>query len=707
MVPKRWLMAAVLLCVAANGRAQSPLPPLPETGRGDQVDVLHGREIADPYRWLEAAESAETKGWIGAQNARTTAFLEPSPHRAAIRNRLESLWSHPRVGVPVRRGDALFYSSNDGRREQPSIMVRDGDAEPRVLLDGEALSAGASASLASWSASPDGRWLAYAVSHGGSDWWEWRVRDVATGEDLPDNLPRARFIAASWARHEPGFFYGRMPDEQTDATGRIGWPSIYYHRVGSDPADDVVAFDNEGREDRYVEAFVNDSGSHLVIEALDVPRNAIDVHLLDLTDEHATPQLMIEGDGAQYRFIGSADPVYWFRTNWDADNWRVIWIDREKLRLGEDGGFGEALPESELPLEGAVRIGGRLVAIYTKDAANEVRIHADDGALERVVELPGVGVVGGFVGEDADPRTFFGFSGLAHPEVIEELDVTTGARERFHEPAVEFDTTRFETRRVFFTSRDGTRVPMFVAHRRGLELNGENPVYLFGYGGFYASQRPGFSLVTQPWLDLGGVYALANVRGGGEYGLEWHRGGMREKKQNVFDDFIAAAEWLIETGYTRPGRLAIGGRSNGGLLVGACLTQRPELFAAAVPQVGVFDMLRFHRFTVGHAWTTEYGSPDDPAMFPHLLAYSPLHRVADGARYPATLILTGDHDDRVPPAHSYKFAAALQAAQAGPAPILLRVESDTGHGAGTPTSKVIEEWTSIWTFLAEVMDLDR
>lgn len=670
-----------------------------------ETETRHGIEFTDSYRPLEDTSAPDTLCWIADERDLATRSLGEIGARERIHARLTTLWNYERIGLPVERVGRLFYSWSDGRREQYSVRVRESDGVERLVLDGNDLSSDGGTSLAAWSPSHDGQSLAYAISRAGSDWWEWRVRDVRTGVDHPDRIAWARYQIALWRGDDAGFFYGRVPAPAGDAACVVGWPELYYHALGTDAADDSLMFGNDGRDDIYLEASLDDSASRLVVERYDMDANSVAIHLVDI-DARSTPTCLLPGDGYQYRYIGGTDPIYFVWTNWDAPNWQVIWIDRERFTAGGEQGWGIGIPETNLPLEGARRVGGRLVALYLNDVASEVRILDDRGAIERRVKLPGLGSANGFSGSDASPTTWYSFTSFTQPTAVYRYNVVTGETDRFHRPDVDFDPQRYVTRQVFVRSDDGTRVPMFLSHRRDLPANHALPTYLTGYGGFYTAQRPGFFAAAQAWMELGGIYAVANVRGGSEYSLRWHKGGMRENKQNAFDDFIAAAQWLIDSGRTCRARLAIGGHSNGGLLVGACLTQRPELFGAAIMRGGLFDMLRFHHFTIGRSWVGEYGSPEDPEEFKVLLDYSPLHNVRAGTCYPPTLVVTGGRDDRVPPSHSYKFAAALQAAQAGAAPILLRVDHDTGHGAGTPTSKQIDEWTDIWSFLVEALGME-
>lgn len=679
-------------------------PALPPAPTSAQVDRYHGREVADPFRPLEELDAPETVAWAAAQDARTRRVLSRVPGRAALERRLLARWNFERASIPARAGGRLFYSYNAGLSEQDSIRaVDDASGAASTILDASDWSADGSISLASWSLSPSGRYIAYARSVAGSDWWEWRVHDVRDGRDLDERITRGCYVPSTWRKDEAGFFYTRVPEGVADATV---FSLLHYHALGTDPEEDVLVLDTGDRPWLFVRAAVDDTGRFVVIDAFDSRSSENEILLVPVDRLDAPPQPLVTGDRSQFRYVGNDGDRFWFWTNErGAERWKVVGVDRgDEPGRGASSRFEVVVPEGELPLESVRRVGGRFVCRYLDDAKSVLRIVDDHGAVEREVGLPGVVTVTSVGGRDDASEAFFDVEGFTHPPSVLRLDVATGEIRPFHTPNVPFDADDFVTEQVFFESRDGTRVPMFVTRRADVAPDGERPVYLYGYGGFYASQTPGFSPVMLEWMERGGVYALANLRGGGEYGLRWHEGGMRGNKQNVFDDFIAAAECLIDAGWTNPSKLAIGGRSNGGLLVGACLTQRPDLFGACVAQVGLFDMLRYDRFPLGKTWRNEYGSSDDRRMFEVLRGYSPLHCVRDGERYPPTLLTTADHDDRVPPSHSYKFAAALQRAQGGEAPILLRVASRAGHGAGTSTSRAIAEWVDVQAFLADALD---
>jgi prolyl oligopeptidase len=663
----------------------------PPTKMVDAVEDYHGTRIADPYRWLEDPRSEDTKSWIAAQNELTFAYLRQLPARERLRKRLAELWNHERYGLPVRRGGRYFFTRNDGLQEQSVLYVGDSlDARPRVLLDPNALSPDGSIALVNFAPSDDGRLLAYSLSRAGSDWQEWRVRDVSTGQDLADHLRWVKFSSASWTKDGQGFFYSRYPEPPPDARPQDAnyYHKLYFHRLGTPQSQDLLIYQRPDHKDWSFSGYVTEDGRYLVISVWlgTERRNGVVYKSLEALDGPIV-ELLNQFD-AQYDFIGNDGPVFWFRTDRDAPRGRVIAIDTASPH---PQAWRELIPQTAQALQDATAVGDCLIGSYLKDSHSVVRVHDLEGRLVREVELPGLGSASGFAGRRESSETFYRFASFTEAGAIYRYDAATGKTSLFRRPRLDFDASAYETRQVFYTSRDGTRIPMFLTHRKGLRPNGSHRTLLYGYGGFNNSQTPSFSVTTLVWLEQGGVYAVPNLRGGGEYGKAWHEAGRKQLKQNVFDDFVAAAQWLIDQRYTSPQRLAISGRSNGGLLVGACLTQRPELFGACLPGVGVMDMLRYHKFTIGWAWVPEYGSSDDPSDFKYLLAYSPLHNIRAGVRYPPTLITTADHDDRVVPAHSFKFAAALQAAQAGEAPVLIRIETTAGHGALTPTTQLIDE----------------
>jgi prolyl oligopeptidase len=678
----------------------------PDSPRADTIDVLNGIEVPDPYRWLEELDSQQTRDWIVAQNSVTSAYLSQVPVREKINRRMTELWNYEKFGVPIKRGGRYFFTRNDGLQNQSVLYWIDAlGAEPQLLLDPNTLSEDGTVALTDYSVSKDGALLAYGLSAAGSDWQEWRVRDVETGRDLEDHLQWVKFSGASWTPDGLGFFYSRYdePQEGAEHSGANYYQKLYYHRIGSPQSADALVYERPDQKEWGLGGHVTEDGRYLIISIWWGTRRENGVFYKDLEASDSPVVELCNDFDAAYWFIGNDGPLFYFVTDLVAPLSRVIAIDIEKP---ERVGWRTIIPESADALQDASLIGGRFVVTYLHDAHSRVEVRDKAGALVREVDLPGIGTVEGFPGRAVDPETFFFFTGFTAPGAVYRYDVETGQRTVFRQPVVSFDPEAYVTEQVFYRSKDGTRVPMFISHKVGLVVDGNCPTYLYGYGGFDIAQTPAFSVSNLVWMEMGGIYALANLRGGSEYGKAWHEAGMLDNKQNVFDDMIAAAEWLIDSGYTRTPRLAIGGRSNGGLLIGACLTQRPDLFGACIPVVGVLDMLRFHKWTIGWAWVSDFGSPDDPDGFKTLMAYSPYHNIKPGTAYPPTLIATGDHDDRVYPAHSFKFAAALQAAQAGDAPTLIRIETQAGHGVGKPTAKLIEEWTDLWTFLVDALGME-
>jgi len=696
-------LGALAGCVSMNHHA--PLA-YPQTRQVSHTDNYHGTVVSDPYRWLEDDNAPETKAWVEAQNAVTFGYLEGIPEREPIKARLTELWNYERWGLPEKKGGRYFVTRNDGLQNQSVLYALDSlTAEPRVLLDPNTLSADGTIALTGAHFTEDGKLMAYELSAAGSDWEEIHLLDVATGTKQPDVIKWVKFSSASWLRDGSGFFYSRY-DEPTEAE-RLSkanyFHKLYLHRVGTPQSADELIYHRADHKDWNFYGEVSDAGDYLVITASQGTSPKKRVLYRDLSQAGApVVELLMDFDAA-YDFVGNDGPVFYFRTDLNAPRYRLIAIDvREPAR----DRWREIVPESDATLTGVSHVGGRFIAHYLRDARSQVKVFATDGKLIRELALPGIGSASGFGGERGDTETFYTFTSYTTPTTIYRLDLNDYASTEWRRPTTAFDSGAYETRQVFFPSQDGTKIPMFITHRKGLKLDGRNPTLLYGYGGFNISMTPGYSPAVAGWLDLGGVYAVANLRGGGEYGKAWHDAGTKLQKQNVFDDFIAAAEWLIANDYTRPEKLAIFGGSNGGLLVGACLNQRPELFGAALPAVGVMDMLRFHQFTIGWAWTSDYGSADNADEFKALQAYSPYHNLKPGACYPPTLVTTADHDDRVVPAHSFKYAARLQEVQGCANPVLIRIETKAGHGAGKPTSKQIEERADMWAFLVKHLGMD-
>ncbi|QUV79816.1 S9 family peptidase [Chloracidobacterium thermophilum] len=685
--------------------ASSPIV-YPPSKKVEQVDDYHGIKVADPYRWLEDADSPETKAWVEAQNKVTFGFLESIPERARLRERLTQLWNYEKFGVPFREGDRYFFTRNDGLQNQSVLYVgrTPDDPQARVLLDPNTLSADGTVALTNYAVSDDGKLLAYGLATAGSDWNEWRVRNVETGEDLPDRLQWVKFSGASWTKDGRGFFYSRYdePKEGNLLQSTNYYQKLYYHRVGTPQSADELVYERRDHKEWGFGGYVTDDGRYLgiVVTMGTSPKNLF--FYKDLTNPEAKVVELIPDFIADFTPVGNDGTTFYFRTDWEAPRGRLIAIDATRP---ERANWREIIPQSRDTLEAVRWVGGRFIALYLSDAKTQVRMFDREGKFVQEIALPGIGTAVGFGGKPEATETFYAFTSFTQPTSIYRYDFATGKSTLLRQPKVAFDPGAYVTQQVFYKSKDGTRIPMFIVHRKGLKQDGKNPTLLYGYGGFNISLTPSFSPARIAWLEMGGVLAIPNLRGGGEYGEEWHQAGTKLKKQNVFDDFIAAAEWLIREKYTQPARLAIQGGSNGGLLVGACMTQRPELFGAALPAVGVLDMLRFNKFTIGWAWESDYGSPQNPEEFKALYAYSPLHNLKPGTRYPATLITTADHDDRVVPAHSFKFAAALQAAHKGDAPVLIRIETRAGHGAGKPTSKLIEETADVWAFLVRTFQM--
>ncbi len=695
----------------AMSRAPAPptsptAPPFqyPPTRKSSQVDDYHGTRVPDPYRWLEEVDSPETRAWVEAQNALTFAFLEGIPQRQAIHRRLTELWSYERFGVPAHKAGRWFYFRNDGLQNQAVLYRADAlDGPPTVLLDPNLLAADGTTALGVTALSEDGRFLAYSVAESGSDWNVIRVRRVDTGVDLSDELRWVKFSSIAWTHDGLGFYYSRYPLPATDGDPLLEVNKnhkLYYHRIGTTQDADRLIWDRPDEPDWGVSAEVTEDGRYLVMSIWLGTDRRNRLYYLDLENPGKVVHLLDAFDAA-WGFVGNDGPVFYLVTDKDAPRRRLVRIDTSSRDLTPS----VIVPEQEEALESAHLSRDVLVVSYLHHAHARMRRFRLTGEELAAVALPALGSVAELSGERRSPILFFAFTSFLTPTAILSHDVETGETRVWRTPAVKFDASRYETTQVFVTSKDGTELPMFVTGRRDRPADGNAPVYLYGYGGFGVNLTPAFSAGIIGWLELGGVFAMPVLRGGSEYGEAWHEAGMFERKQNVFDDFFAAAEWLIAHQVTRAGRLAIGGGSNGGLLVGAAMTQRPELFGAALPAVGVMDMLRFHRFTIGWAWVSEYGSADEASQFPALFAYSPLHNLRPGTSYPATLVTTADHDDRVVPGHSFKFTAALQAAQAGPAPVMIRIETKAGHGAGKPVAKMIDEQADRWAFLVKVLGL--
>ncbi len=704
-----WI-SRLVWCVSVLGGAALALPgcgtgggpgvalEYPSSHPSNQVDTLHGVKVPDPYRWLENANSAKTKAWVDAQNKVTMGYLEGLPGRERIRKRLTELWNYEKFGTPRKIGGRYFFSKNDGLQNQSVLYVAESiEGEARVLIDPNKLSKDGTVALASWSVSNDGKKIAYAISRSGSDWREFKVRDVDTGKDLADHILWAKFTGADWSKDGKGFYYSRYdkPVEGKKLQAQNQFQKVYYHQVGTPQSEDRLVYERKDQAKWGFGGWETEDGNYLMIHVSKGTLRKNGIFYKDLKTEGAEVVELLKDFDAAYYFVGNDGPVFYFQTTHGAPRGKVIAIDtrdagREKWRT--------VVGESKDTLRSVSMFGDKVYAQYLKDAQSVVRTFSTKGEWLGEVKLPGIGSVSGFGGKRDAKETFYSFTSFTTPYTIYRYDLEGKKSEVYKKPSVDFDPNDYVAKQVFYTSKDGTRVPMFITHKKGVKLDGENPTYLYGYGGFNISLTPRFSISRLVWMELGGVYAQPSLRGGGEYGKAWHDAGTKLNKQNVFDDFIHAAKYLTEKKYTNPRKIAIAGGSNGGLLVGACMTQKPEMFGVALPAVGVMDMLRYHKFTIGWAWASDYGSPDEAVHFKNLLKYSPLHNLKDGTKYPATMVTTADHDDRVVPAHSYKFIARLQAAHEGERPVLIRIETKAGHGAGKPTSKRIAEVTDKYVF---------
>lgn len=676
----------------------------PETRTVDQTDDYHGVEVKDPYRWLEqdVRESEAVADWVAAQNEVTSAYLAGLDHRSAIEEQLSRFWDYEKFTLPTRKGDFTFYRRNDGLQNQYVLYVEEDGREPRMLLDPNEWSQDGATALASYSVSPDGSKVAYAIQDGGSDWRTVKIVDTASGDIMEDTIEWIKFSGLDWAKDGSGFYYSRYPEpEQGEEFQSLNKnQAVYFHRLGDLQADDRLVYSRPDHPDHGFSAQVSSDGGTLVVTVWKGTDEKYEVVLIDLTDPSAEPLDLITGFHSDYSYIATAGGDHFFSTDDGALKGKIVAVPADR------GPWREVVGEREAVLTSANIVGGQIVAEYMEDVKSVVRLFALDGAEAGGVDLPGVGSAYGFGGEPEDRITFYGYESFNQPDTIYRLDMETGEQSVYRQAQTPFDPADYVVEQVFYPSKDGTRIPMFITRRADLDMSTPKPTLLYGYGGFNVSLTPSFSVTRMSWIDMGGVYAVANLRGGGEYGKAWHNAGRLQNKQNVFDDFIAAGEYLIDEGVTAKDKLAIFGGSNGGLLVGAVVNQRPDLFAAAIPAVGVMDMLRFNKFTAGRFWVDDYGDPAQPQDFEALYAYSPYHNIETGRDYPAILITTADTDDRVVPGHSFKYAAALQAANIGNEPHLIRIETRAGHGSGKPTEKVIEEYADMWGFLAEHTGLE-
>jgi prolyl oligopeptidase len=698
---KKIIMPIAAICLLSscnNGEKNQATLTYPETKQVDTVDAYFDTEVKDPYRWLENDRSNETEEWVKAQNQLTFGYLDNIPYRDSLKQRLSEVWNYEKIGAPFKRGDYTYFSKNDGLQNQ-YVYYRYKNSESvedaEVFLDPNQFSEDGTTSLASMSFTEDGEIVAYAISEGGSDWRKIIVLDAETKAQMEDTLVDVKFSGISWKANE-GFYYSSYDKpEGSELSAKTDQHKLYFHKLGTPQSEDEVIYGGtEAEKHRYISGNVTEdnrylvisaskstSGNKLLIKDLSEPNS----ELIEVVDNYDNDLYVIENQGSQLFIV----------TDKDAPNKRIVSVDAS---APQPENWEDFIPETEYVLSPSTGA-GYFFAEYMVDAVSEVKQYDYEGNLVREIDLPGVGSIGGFGGKKEAEDIYYSFTNYTTPGTIYKYNPEDGNSEFYQQPDIDFDTQDYESKKVFYTSKDGTKIPMIITHKKGIELDGSHPTMLYGYGGFNISLTPSFSTANTVWLENGGIYAVANLRGGGEYGKEWHNAGIKMKKQNVFDDFIAAAEYLIDENYTSSSKLAIRGGSNGGLLVGATMTQRPDLMQVALPAVGVLDMLRYHTFTSGAGWAYDYGtSEDSPEMFEYLRGYSPLHNINEGTEYPATLVTTGDHDDRVVPAHSFKFAAELQSKQAGDNPTLIRIETDAGHGAGKPTSKIIQEYADIFAF---------
>jgi len=700
----------VLMMAACN--SPSPATPTltyPQTTMGSVVEDYHGTKVADPYRWMENLDSPEVAAWIKAENAVTEPYLASLPRRKALNERLTALWDYPRVGIPLLEGRHLFYRRNAGlQRQSPIFMRASADAPATLVIDPNVISEEGTIALSDYKPSPDAKLLAYGLSEGGADWTTIRVRDIASGKDLSDEVRWMRFSNISWTKDAKGFYYSRYPEPPKGKVleAALSGHTLYYHRIGTPQSADQLVYERKDLAGWIIVGAVSEDGRYLFVSMYEGSGNNNRLYVADLgsatsPNVKATVKPVIEVDDAEYAPIGNQGPLVFLRSDKDAPNRKVTAVD---LRNPAPAAWKTIVPEQPQAIEGVAVIGGRIVAQYLVDVQSRLRLYGLDGAAQGEIALPGIGTVGTISGREDGPDVWYTFTSPLSPTTVYRYDPATRMSTPFEPPKLPIDLSGFETKALFATSKDGTKVPFFLTGKKGLALDGSNPTMIYGYGGFSVSTLPGYVQDVPAWLEMGGVYVTASMRGGAEYGEAWHKAGMLEKKQNVFDDFIAVAEYLVREKYTSPAKLGVMGGSNGGLLVGAVINQRPDLYAVALPAVGVMDMLRYDRFTGGRLWVREYGSSQNAAQFPFLIKYSPVQNVKKGVCYPATLVTTADHDDRVVPSHSFKYAAALQAAQSCANPVLIRVEVSGSHGY-RPTDKLIAEKADQWAFAASALGL--
>lgn len=690
------LILPVILFVMASCKKEVKTWTYPDSKKSDVSDVYFGDTVPDPYRWLENDTAADVKEWVKEQNAVTDQYMATIPFRESLYQEFTRIWDFPKYGTPSKKGNRRFFMKNDGLQNQYVLYMQTGEeGEPEVLLDPNTFSEDGTIALSGISISNDGKYLAYKTSTGGSDWNEIRVMDIESRKMLDDHLHWIKFSGIAWL--DDGFFYSAYdaPEKGLELSGKNEFHKVYFHKIGEPQSQDKLFFEDPRNPQLSVSVTTDEDGKFIFLSSSQgTSGNRLMVKEAKGTN---TAFHTINGDfDYDFDVVDVVDDKLLVMTNYKAPRYRLILVDPFRT---EETHWQEFVPETDAVLRSASYIGGKIITTYLRDAKSMAMVYDKDGSFMHEVQFPTIGTVSGFSGDKNDNEAFYSFSSYTYPTTIYKYDVARNTSEIFHKVDVAYNPEDYETKQIFFKSKDGKEVPMFVTHRKGIRLDGHNPLLLYGYGGFNISLTPGFSVSNMPFIDNGGVYVVVNLRGGGEYGKEWHEAGTKLQKQNTFDDFISAAEWLIQNKYTSSDKLAILGGSNGGLLVGACMTQRPDLFKVALPQVGVLDMLRYHKFTIGWAWAGDYGTSDESAeMYAYLKGYSPLHNIKEGVSYPATLVTTADHDDRVVPAHSFKFIATLQEKDAGKNPVLIRIETDAGHGAGKPTSKVIEETTDRWAF---------
>jgi len=695
MKKNKLLIGALALMIMAACSPQQTGYNYPETRKTDTVDLYFGTKVSDPYRWLEDDNSAETKEWVKAQNEVTFGYLEQIPFRETIKERLTEIYNYPKQSTPIEAGGYYFFSKNDGLQNQSVYYIQeDINSEPRVILDPNTLSEEGTVAVSSIGISRDGKYCAYGLSEGGSDWVEIFVKNIETGEEMDDHIQWVKFSGISWYKN--GFFYGRYkePEEGEQLTNVNEYQMLYYHKIGTPQSEDKLIYQHKTNPKAMYNAAVTDDEKYMFLFERDWTSKGNDLYIKDMEEDGNFIKLT---NSREYDFfpVDYEKNTLYVKTNKDAPRNKLVAFDLNNLRAEE---FTDVIPEKESVLNSATVAGGKLFVRYTADVKSVTEVYDYNGNFLYNLELPGMGQMGSLNGEKDKNTAFYSFTSYTYPTTIYKYNVEENTSEVFFEPDVDFESENYTTKQIFYKSKDGTKIPMYIVHKKDLKLDGTAPTLLYGYGGFNVSLLPAFSISRALWLEMGGVFVNANLRGGGEYGEDWHQAGTKLNKQNVFDDFIAAAEYLIDNKYTSPEKLAVQGGSNGGLLVGTVINQRPDLFKVALPAVGVMDMLRFHKFTIGGAWVSDYGSSEDSVQFEYIYRYSPLHNITSDIDYPAVLVTTADHDDRVVPAHSFKYMATLQENYQGKNPVMIRVETDAGHGAGKPVSKQLEEAADVWAF---------